>query len=289
MSPARRVHFFLLAALALLAGGCAGALRIAYDNADAFARWKADGYVRLSGADSDELDQRIDAFFAWHRARALPQYAALAREAALRLERGLSQADLVWGYDSLVAQGSESLRAAAGDLAPLLDRVGAAQLEHIERGLAEDNRKFAREYLRGSEEERRKRRVRRTVERLQDWVGRLSEEQVERVRQYAERVPEVDELRDRDRRRLQAGFLEIVRAGRARERLAGYLVRWQEGRDPAYAVAGEAFRREFHSLLLDLDRSLAPAQRARAVARLRGYADDFAALAGEQRAHRGTH
>jgi hypothetical protein len=285
VSAAGRLQFVLLAALALFLAGCAGALRIAYDNADAFARWKADNYVSLSGADSEELDERIDAFFAWHRARALPQYAALAREAARRIEDGLSQEDLVWGYDSLVAQASESLRAAAENGAPLLDRVGAAQLRHIERGLAEDNRKFAREYLRGSEEERRKRRVRRTVERLQDWVGRLSEEQVARVRQYAERVPEVDELRDRDRRRLQAGFLEIVRAGKARERLAGYLVRWQEGRDPAYAAASDAFRREFHALLLDLDRSLTPEQRARASARLRGYADDFAALAGERRTH----
>lgn len=285
MSRPRRVRFFLLAALALLLAGCSGALRIAYDNADAFARWKADGYLSLSGADSEELDERIDAFFAWHRARALPEYEALAREAAHRIEDGLSQDDLVWGYDSLVAHGTESLRAAAGNLAPLLDRVGAAQLRNIERGLAEDNRKFAREYLQGSEEERRKRRVRRTVERLQDWVGRLSDEQVARVRQYAERVPEVDALRDRDRRRLQAGFLEIVRTGTARERLAEYLARWQQGRDPAYAAASAAFRREFHALLLDLDRSLTPAQRARAIARLRGYADDFAALAGARRAH----
>lgn len=277
-------RFLALALLALLAG-CAGALRIAYDNADAFARWKADSYVNLAGADSDELDERIDAFFAWHRARALPQYAALAREAARRLEDGLSQDDLVWGYDSLVGQGAESLRAAAEDLAPLVDRVGAAQLESIERGLAEDNRRFAKEYLRGSEEERRKRRVRRTVQRLEDWVGRLSEEQVARVRLYAERVPEVDALRDRDRRRLQAGFLDIVRAGQARERLAGYLAGWQAGRDPAYAAASDAFRRELQALLLDLDRTLTPQQRARAIARLHGYADDFAALAGERRAH----
>ncbi len=271
----------LLAAMgaAALLAGCSGALRIAYDNADAFARWKANSYLHLSGADSEELDERIDAFHAWHRAVALPAYARIAEDAARRVAAGLSQADLVWGYDSFVARGEQGLRAAAEQIAPLLDRVGAEQLRHIERGFAEDNRRFEKDYLRGSEEDRRKRRVRRTVERLEDWLGRLSDAQRARVEQYAERVPAIDELRNADRRRLQAGFLEIVRAGKARERLPAFAAGWLKGRDPAYAAASEAFRREFQSLVLDLDRSLSPEQRARAVARLRGYAADFLALA----------
>ena len=125
------------AAAVLVLAGCAGAIRIVYESADSFVRWKANGYVALAGADSDELDERIDAFHAWHRAVALPRYAQLAEDAARRVGQGLSQADLVWGYDSLVAQGGESLRAAAEHIAPLLDRVGAEQLRHIERGFAE--------------------------------------------------------------------------------------------------------------------------------------------------------
>jgi hypothetical protein len=269
-------------AAALLLGGCSGAIRIVYENADAFARWKASNYLQLSGEDAEELDQRIDSFHDWHRGVALPRYAKIAEEAARRLDAGLSQADLVWGYDSLVAHGGESLRAAAERIAPLLDRVGAGQLRHIERGFEDDNRRFAKDYLRGSEDDRRKRRVRRTVERLEDWLGRLSDAQVARVQQYAERVPAIDEMRDADRRRLQAGFLEIVRAGQARERLPAFAAGWQQGRDPAYAAASDAFRREFEALLLDLDRMLTTEQRARAVARLRGYAADFAALAAKR-------
>ncbi|HWA36570.1 MAG TPA: DUF6279 family lipoprotein [Burkholderiales bacterium] len=273
----------LVVLLCLLLAGCSGAVRIAYDNADAIARWKADNYLQLDGPDSEELDERIDAFHLWHRTHALPQYAKIADEGARRMERGLSQGDLVWGYDSLVAQGTESLRAAAERLAPLLDRVGAGQVRHIERGFAEDNRKFAKEFLRGSEEERRRRRLKRYVERIEDWVGRLSDAQVERVRQFAGRVPPAEEMAARDRQRLQAGILDIVRSGRARERLAGYVAGWREGRDPAYAAASETWRREVFALALDLDRMLTPEQRTRAIARLRGYAADFAALA-EKRA-----
>lgn len=191
---------------------------------------------------------------------------------------------MVWGYDSVVAHAGESLRAAAERVAPLLDRVGPDQLRHLERGFADDNRKFAKDYLRGSEEERRARRVKRTVERLEDWVGRLSGAQQARVEQYAERLPpQLDALRDRDRRRLQAGFLDIVRSRAARERLPAFAAQWRAGRDPEYAAASEIHRRELFALFLDLDRSLAPEQRARAVARLRAYAEDFAALAARPR------
>lgn len=264
---------------AVLLAGCSGALRIVYDNADAFVRWKADNYVRLAGADSEELDERIDSFFDWHRAKALPKYAAIAHEGAKRVARGLSQEDLVWGYDSLVANGTEGLRAAAERLAPLLDRVGPEQIRNIERGFAEDNRRFAKDYLRGTEEERRRRRVKRMVERIEDFVGRLSDAQLARVEEFAKRVPQSDELRDRDRRRLQAGLLEIVRQQKAGARLADYAANWQKGRDPAYAASSEHFRKELFALTLDLDRMLTAEQRARAVAKLQRYGEDFAALA----------
>ncbi len=271
-------------AAAWVLSGC-GAMRIAYDNADSLVRWRANGYLELHGPQSEELDERIDAFLAWHRAQALPQYARLAAESARRVDDGLSPEDLVWGYDSLVAQANEALREAARGIAPLLDRLGEEQLEHIERGFAEDDRKFAREHLRGTEEDRRKRRVRRLVQRLEDWVGRLSESQLERVRQHAQRVPPVEDLRDRDRKRMQAQLLAIVRERQAAARLPEFAAGWRERRDPAYAAASEAHRRELFSLLLDLDRTLTPAQRARAAARFRGFAEDFAALAAQRPAH----
>jgi len=271
----------LLAALsagAVLAG--CSAIRLAYDNADSYLRWRAGAYLDVSGEAADELDERIDAFLDWHRAKALPQYARLSEEAAQRLGAGLSHEDVVWGYDSLQAQARESLRAAAERFGPMLDRLSPEQVSHLERRLAEDNRKFARENLRGSEAERRKLRAKRLQERLEEWVGRLTPAQVERVRQYAQRAPLTDEHRERDRQRVQAAFLDMVRKRDAAKRLPGLAARWHEGRDPAFVALNEAWRKEFYALLVDIDRSLTPAQRARAVAHFRRYAEDFAILSG---------
>jgi hypothetical protein len=254
-------------------------LRLAYDNADVYLQFRAGSYLDLEGEQADDLRARIDSFFAWHRKQALPDYARIASEAAARVGKGLSREDLVWGYDSLVAHARKSLRAAAERIGPLLDRLTPEQVAYMEKGLAEDNRKFARENLRGTEQERRKRRAKRVEERLEDWVGNLTQSQVERVRQFSERAPLYDELRDRDRKRLQVALLDMVRKRQAQQRLPQLAERWEQGREPEYAKASEAARHEYYALLLDLDRSLTADQRGRAQANLRRYAEDFAVLA----------
>ena len=174
--------FLRVALLILLLAGCS-TVRLVYDNAETYLHWRAATYLDLEGAMAEELDERIAAFMAWHRAQALPKYAQIADEATRRFERRLQPADLVWGYDSIIAQARESLRAAAVQGAPLLDRLTPQQITHLERRLAEDNRRFQRENLRGSERERRRHRTERNVERLEDWVGKLSQAQLERVKQ----------------------------------------------------------------------------------------------------------
>jgi hypothetical protein len=274
---ALRIALAVLLAAGVLSG--CSAMRVGYDNADTFLRWRLTSYLDVHGDDSDQLDEAIEAFLQWHRLRALPEYQRIADEAATRLARGLSREDLVWGYDSLIAQSRQALRVAAIEIAPLLDRLDEEQIRHIEGRFAEDNRKFAREYLRGSEAERRARRLERNIERMEDWVGRLSDEQVERVRQYSGRAPLFDEHRDRDRKRLQAEFLAVVRAREAQKRLPELAANWDRGRDAEYRTANAALLQEYYAMVLDIDRALSAEQRAKAVARLRSFAEDFSALA----------
>ncbi len=268
----------ILALLAvLLVTGCS-ATRFAYNNADVFLRWQAGRYLDVHGEQSEELDARIAAFLAWHRKNALPEYSRLAAQAAEKMARGLSQQDLVWGYDSVQAQLREAARAAGGEIAGLLDRMNAEQIEHLERRFAEDNRKFAKEHLSGTADERRGRRLKRNLERLEEWFGALSDVQVERVRQYSVRAPFTEEFRDLERRRLQAEFVAMLRVREASARLADWAWHWDRGRDPAHAAAARTHRMEFFRMLVDLDRTLSPAQRRAAEARLRELASEFGQL-----------
>jgi hypothetical protein len=268
----------LFAVLALtLVSGCS-VTRIAYNNADAFLRWQANHYLDFQGEQTEELDRTLAAFLAWHRATALPQYARLADEAAARVLRGIKPEDLDWGYDAVRAQIREALGAAAGEAAGLLDRLGPEQISHLEQRLAADNREFAKEQVHGTMEERHQRRVKRNVERLEEWFGRLSEAQIERVQRYSARAPFAAELRGRDRKRRQAEFLALLRAREAKRRLVPWAQDWEGGREPAYAEAVRAIRAEYVDLLLDLERTLAAEQREHLAGRLKRYAGLFESL-----------
>jgi len=254
-------------ALALLAG--CSAIEFAYNNADTWLRWQAARYVELEGGQAGEFEERLQAFLGWHRAEALPQYARLAEEAGARLARGASRGDLVWGYDALQAQAREGLQRAAGEVGDLLDGLTPAQIGQLERRFAERNREFARRWLEGTMQARRARRHERLEGFLQDWLGELDDAQREHVRRYNESAPLNGERRDLERRRRQAELLALLRA---RDSARG-LAEWARGWPRAPGAD------DFLDMLAGLEPLLSAGQRARATARLRGYARNFTVLA----------
>ena len=269
--------FFIALVLALLQG--CSPTRIAYNNADLFLRWQANYYFDFQGEQTDGLDRSLSAFLAWHRAKALPQYARLGEEAAARMQRGVRREDLEWSYDAVQVQIREAVVAAATEAAGLLDTLSPEQIGHLEARLADENRKFEKEWVQGSMEERHKRRVTRNLERLEEWYGTLSEAQAERVGRYSARAPFSAEMRLRDRKRMQAEFVAMLRAREASRRLAQWARDWEAGREPAYLEASRATRTEYVELLLDLERTLSPDQREHAARRLKRFATLFDSLA----------
>lgn len=261
-----------------LAAGCS-ALGFAYNNADTWLRWQASSYFDLDAAQARELDGRIDAFFAWHRAEALPQYARHVEEAVARLERGVSRDDLVWGYDALRKHSRAGLRRAGAELGDFLDRLTPAQISHLEARLLEENRKYAERWLAGTPAQRRERRSRRMTKTLQDWLGELSDAQRERIRQHYESAPLNAEGRDGDRRRRQVELLAMLRERASAGRVGEWAADWERGRDAGFAAANRDALDGLFGLLADLEKTLTPAQRQHAARRLRAYARDFDQLA----------
>jgi hypothetical protein len=267
--------------LLFLLQGCS-VTRVAYNNADVVLRWQVDHYFDLEGEQTEQMDRSLAALLAWHRREALPQYARLANEAAARLLRGMRRQDLEWSYDALREQLRQALAVAARESAGLLDRLTPEQIDHFERRLAEQNRKFAKEELGSTVEKQRKRRLERNLDRLEEWFGPLEDAQEARVRQYDARAPLTGALRERDRKRRQAEFVAMLRAREARQRLAPWLERWESDREAAYAQATRVAREEYVQMMLDLDRTLSTEQRAHAAARLRRFGELFDSLARAQ-------
>ncbi|KPK08998.1 MAG: hypothetical protein AMJ64_01690 [Betaproteobacteria bacterium SG8_39] len=269
----------VLAGLALLALAGCSATQVVYDNGATLLRWRATSYLDVHGAQSKALDQRIEKFLAWHRSAALPKYAALAESCARRVERGLTRADLEWGYDAFRAELDEGLRAAARELAPILDGLTPEQIAHLAQRIEEDNETFAHEQLDGDEAGRRRRRMERNVTRLEEWFGALTATQRDAVRRYTESAPLVGALRAQDRRRRQAELLTILRTRSAQRRLVDWAAGWDRGRAPAYAKASRVHLEAYFDMLLAIDRTLSAEQRAATATRFRRFAQDFEQLA----------
>jgi hypothetical protein len=274
--------------LALLSA--CSAVRVSYDHADWVLARLAARYVDLDRSQAAALRVRLDEFHAWHRRQELPRYARLLDEAAARLERGLTRADVLWAIASVRNRWHVLGREAARDLAPLLMTLDRAQLAGLARRFEEDNQKFLIEKLPNDPERAIQARSDWLCERLEDWTGRLTPAQRSHVTALVRAFPELPALRLQDRVRRQTGLLQLLREGNGDggldARLVTLLADPEAGRSDRYRLTLADWHERFSDMLVELDRSLAPIQRATAVERLRGYAAQFRVLAvpggGEQ-------
>ena len=275
----------LLAALIclLLVAGCS-ALRLTYRQADTLVAWRANEYFDLNPLQKDDLNLRLERLLAWHRYEQLPDYATFTSAAIAKARHGLKRDDIVWFIEGLKARYRVIVNRGGTDAAEMLATLAPEQINALQKQLRKVNRKFASENeLDGSVEKRRRARLKKTLDRIQDWTGGLTYEQEQKIAALLDDVPLIEHLRHADRVRRQQEFLQLLRL-RAnpqefRLKLQAWLLNWESGRAPEYEqISGvvNAKRIEFY---LAVDKLLTPGQRQIVLRRLQEYVDDFRALA----------
>src|SRR6266571_1529324 len=282
----RKTAFSVLASAGVLALAACSATRVAYDNADTVIRFMASSYLDLDSAQSEDLRPRIARFHQWHRVNELPAYAALLQSASRRAANGVTAEDVSWGLDNLRARYRGLAAKAAEDAAPVLATLRPAQLAVLERKFAESNEKYAKEFLPADEKKRLRAQGKRMLERLRDFAGELTPEQEARIGGFVAAHERHAALRFEDRQRLQRELVALLEQRREPQelgrQLAEMFTRPEARRSEEFLREDRRWDGDFAQLIADLDRSLSPAQRARVVRRLSGYAEDCAVLAGKK-------
>jgi hypothetical protein len=275
----------LLAACALL--GACSATRMAYDNADTMLRYMASSYFDLDGAQAEDMGRRIEQLHQWHRRSELPAYAALLRSASERAARGITAADVAWGLENVRSRYRKFASKAAEEAAPVLATLAPAQIAALEGKFADNNEKFEREFLPPDDQERRRAQAKRMLERFRDFAGELSVDQEVRIEFFVLANEKHVALRYEDRRRFQRDLVAAIRTHRDPQELGASLAeifnKPELRRTEEFIREDRAWDEALAQLVVELDRSLSPAQRAHVVRRLSKYASDFAALAGEEK------
>ena len=281
----RTVACLVLAAGASLLAACS-VTRVGYNYADIVVRYMASNYLDLDAVQSEDLKPRLVRLHQWHRVNELPAYADLLRSASQRAAKGISAEDVAWGLSNTRARYRKFAAKAVEAAAPVLATLEAAQLASLEHKFAENNEKYARKFLSPDDEKRRRAQTQRMLERFSDFAGDLTPEQEARIERFALANEHHVALRFEDRQRWQRDLVALLRQQRAPQELGQSLA---EMFDKPELRRSEEFLREdrrwdedLGQLIVDLDRSLSPKQRARVVRRLSDYAEDFSVLAGRK-------
>lgn len=287
----RVARFTWIVVMVALVAACSTA-RLGYNNADWLVAMYMDRYFDLKGEQKDWFKARMAEHVAWHRRAELPRYHRILTDMRTRIENGLEREDL----DILATELAHRYLALADRLLPDMARLTASldteQIDHFERRLQrrfeeerEEEAKARRRIERDGVEKARRRRVAEAIERIEDWTGRLDDEQ--RAHVAALMAPESDgaDAREDDtgrRERRTAEYIAALRAGADAAELEGMLREWwmgfiQERLDEGGKVE---MRGQGVKVILGLDGILTDRQRARVVKRLDRYRRDVAILAG---------
>lgn len=281
----------LLGAVALLASACMNATltrlayangTLAYNNLGPVLTWMADGYVDLTGVQEDWVRARIARALAWHRSQELPKYKRYLEGALARAEKPFTADDVEPFYRELRVHWRHMTEQVIPDMAELLAGLDAEQATQLEKKFAEDDVKYARESIRGTPDERRRKRMHRFVDHLQVWVGSLTDEQRALIAGHYRELPDLSDEVLGDRRYRQQEIVALVRSNANKDEIAAklqkLLVEPDTWRRPEYIEKLRARERKTFEMLAALSSTLSAEQRAALQSRIRAFMRDIANL-----------
>ena len=281
------VYGVLLAAVIAVLAGCGSVVRVAYNNGDIALRVMANDYLDLRGEQTDLFKARFARLHEWHRLEELPRYARVLDSAAARVMRGATRDDVVWAV-AIARERYRTFAAQAVDESiPVLMTLTPDNLVALEKKFEASNRKFIEEYLTGDPTVRQSARIDAISARFEEWLGGVSDPQQRLIADYVRTHPADRALRLADRKARQRELVDLLGAQRnpaaLRESLRAFFVDYEAQRSVEYARASREWQEGVVTLVTRVLEAASPAQRKYAAARLRSYAEDFRALAGEGR------
>ena len=156
--------------------GC-GAVRLGYSQAPELAYWWLDGYADFNDAQTPRVRDELGAFFRWHRATQLPDYAALLAKAQQQVLEPITPAQACQWYEDISARFDSAFERALPAVAELVQTATPQQLQHVERRFAKGNDELRSEHAQRNPEERTNAAAKRLIERAEFFYGRLDEAQ----------------------------------------------------------------------------------------------------------------
>ena len=272
-------------ACVLAIAGC-GLVKVGYRNGDTVGLFMIDRYFDLTSEQEAFVKPRLHQLLVWHRKTQLPEYVAFGRELQRLAMQPITLADIDAVGDEARRRATTTIDRALPDMADLALQLTPDNIKVLQKKFADDTDKWRGEYMKGDVERQHKARYERTLDRVEEWYGRLSSEQRDRVREWSDARPMNNdiELAERQRRQqeLVALLTKVEHDKPPRDTVVAmmkaYAERFERNPDPARQAVLEANRKATEEMDVQIQNMTTPAQRTKAVARLQEWIDDFISL-----------
>jgi hypothetical protein len=276
----------LVSLLFFILQGCS-TIKLGYNKVDTLAYWWLDGYADFSSAQSEKLQPALEQFMRWHREQELPAYAALLQQAQGLAGGNITPAQVCSTWDAvqtridvLVSKALPALTEVALDMSP-------RQLSHLERQWAKKNANWQDDWLKGTPAQREQKRLDAMVDRYESFYGELNPAQTKLLQQQIKQSPWTPEWGWQDRLQKQQQLISVLRTfqtrthtpEQAQEALKTVYQNWTStSAGPGFEMRQRLMQQSCVSVA-QLHNTTAPAQRVKAVQRIKAYLSDVKDLA----------
>lgn len=270
------------------------AVKTIYSQAPDLAYWYLDGHVDFNGAQSLQVKTGLTRVQAWHRQTQLPAYIDILQKLQ---ERALTNLSATEACD-IVADVRGKLLAVSGQLEPtavdVVTSISASQIQQMESRFAKYNADYRDDFLEGTAQEKRSKRLKKAVKRAEMIYGELRDDQLAAIAQGIEgsRFNPVMALAEWQRR--QQDVLKTVRSvsahlsapanqstpDKVRQAIRGLIERTAESPDAGYRNYARALTEQSCQNFADFHNKTTPVQRKKVVETLKAYEQDFRILSG---------
>ena len=266
--------------------GCSS-LRLGYNQAPLLAYWWLDGYADFSPEQSPRVKDALADWLVWHRATQLADYAqALAKLGAMAVNP-VTADQLCGQVDTWQQRAERAFERTVPAVAAQLRTLTVEQINLLERKQSVKRQELVDSHLQAKPAERQKAAFERLLGRAETLYGRLDEPQRKQLAAAQQALPLQAELWLAELRLRHAELARSLRQWQAERadattvqvglrRLAAD-INWSPQAD--YRAYAARLKQANCELMAQLHNSSTPAQRQRAIGKLKGWEVDLMALA----------
>lgn len=192
-----------------LLSGCS-LLRLSYNHGPQLTWWWIDNYVGFNSEQTPLAKQAIHQWFDWHRTSELPHYSdwlAVVRE---HMDGNLTSAQVCQWSGELQKLIAPAIDRAVQLSTPVVMSLNKDQWDNLERRFAKSNDELRKDFLQTDQNDRHRASVKRTVKRINNLYGDITETQLQLIKISIEVSPFNPELWLAERQRRQQITLQIL-------------------------------------------------------------------------------